>query len=211
MPRRLHNFAPNQRVLLVMGTTEPRKSQIVLAEAFARVAEDHPEALLVFVGDNGTPYARSLRQFVEASGAAKQIRLEPVTADSYSWYRSADVLVSASDIESLPRSFLEAMCFGLPVAAASVFGIPDLIQDGRTGFLFRPRDLGAMVDAVRRVLSTDSDDLAGDRECGTRQRPRTVRLGRLCAEHHVLAQKAVRRTTRARGLSVAQRRSSTSR
>ncbi len=157
--RRLHDFAPNQRVLLVMGTTEPRKSQIVLAEAFARVAEDHPEALLVFVGDNGTPYARALRQFVEASGAAKQIRLEPVTADTYSWYRSADVLVSASDVESLPRSFLEAMCFGLPVAAASVFGIPELIQDGGTGFLFRPRDLGAMVDAVRRVLSTDSDDL----------------------------------------------------
>jgi glycosyltransferase involved in cell wall biosynthesis len=153
--RRRHDLGPGQRVLLTMGTTEPRKSQTVLAEAFAHIAADHPEALLVFVGDNGTDYARSLRRFIERSGVASQIRLEPVTADTYSWYRAADVLVSSSDIESLPRSFLEAMCFGLPIAAASVFGVPELIEDGRTGFLFEPRKLTAMIDALRRVLEAD--------------------------------------------------------
>jgi D-inositol-3-phosphate glycosyltransferase len=154
-----HDLAPEQRVLLVMGTTEPRKAQIVLAEAFAQVAVDHPEALLVFVGDTGTAYARSLRDFIDSTVVAGQIRLEPVTSDTYSWYRAADVLVSCSDLESLPRSFLEAMCFGLPVAGASVFGIPELIRDGRTGFLFRPRDLRATVDALRRVLECDSSEL----------------------------------------------------
>ena len=159
--RRLHDFAPNQRVLLVMGTTgtakvadSPRRGLCPRGRTII------PRRCSCSSATTGRPTARSLRQFVEASGAASQIRLEPVTADTYSWYRAADVLVSASDIESLPRSFLEAMCFGLPVAAASVFGIPDLIQDGGTGFLFRPRDLRAMVDALRRVLSTDSDDLS---------------------------------------------------
>jgi glycosyltransferase involved in cell wall biosynthesis len=153
-------LAPDQRVLLVMGTTEPRKSQIVIAEAFAQIAPRHPEAVLVFVGDNGTAYAQSLRGFIETCGVAAQIRLEPVTSDTYSWYRAADVLVSSSDVESLPRSFLEAMCFGLPVVAASVFGIPELIQDGRTGYLFRPRDLRATAEALQRVLSADTDELA---------------------------------------------------
>lgn len=157
--REAHHLAPDQRVLLVMGTTEPRKSQIVLAEAFAQVAERHPEALLVFVGDNGSGYARALGEFIDASGASAQIRLEPVTPDIYSWYRAADVLVSSSDVESLPRSFLEAMCFGLPIASASVFGIPDLIDPDRTGFLFRARDLRAAVQALDHVLGCSSTQL----------------------------------------------------
>jgi glycosyltransferase involved in cell wall biosynthesis len=157
--RACHHIAANQRVLLVMGTTEPRKSQILLAEAFAETAKNHPEALLVFVGDNGTPYARSLRRFVETSEVADQIRLERVTADTYSWYRAADVLVSSSDVESLPRTFLEAFSFGLPVAAASVFGITDLIEDDRTGVLFRARDLSAAVNALDRVLSCRASKL----------------------------------------------------
>ena len=60
--------------------------------------------------------------------------------DTYPWYRAADLLVSASDIESLPRSVLEAMCFRVPVLATSIFGLPELISDGETGFLFEPGD-----------------------------------------------------------------------
>jgi len=44
----------------------------------------------------------------------------------------ADLLLCASDIESLPRSILEAMAFELPVVSTDAFGIADLIDDGRT-------------------------------------------------------------------------------
>lgn len=144
---------PDRKVLLVMGTTEPRKAQTRLVEAFALVAPDHPDWMMVFVGATGTPYAQELKRYISRVGLEGQTLVVPVVADTYAWYRAADVLVSASDMESLPRSVLEAMCFGVPVLATAVFGLGELITDGENGFLFEPSDLVAATDALRRVLA----------------------------------------------------------
>ncbi|HMD45912.1 MAG TPA: glycosyltransferase family 4 protein [Acidimicrobiales bacterium] len=156
------------RVLLVMATTEPRKNQTTLAQAFAAAAGDHPEALMVFVGDTGSEYAGALRRYVTAAGLDDRVRIVPVVPDVLPWYRSADVLVSASDLESLPRSALEGMGCGVPVLAASVFGVPELITDGVTGFLFEPNDHGAATAALERVLDLVDDELARVGEAGRR-------------------------------------------
>jgi glycosyltransferase involved in cell wall biosynthesis len=140
----------------------------VLASAFARVVGEHPDALLVFVGDTGTPYADALRRLVHGLHIENQTRLVPVVEDIYEWYRAADVLVCASDVESLPRSVLEAMGFGTPILATSVFGLPELLTDGETGYLFEPLDLGAAVDALRRVLDVDRGSLETVAEAGRR-------------------------------------------
>ena len=82
--------------------------------------------------------------------------LIPITPDVQAWYGIADVLVCASDIESLPRTVLEAMAWETPVLATSVFGLPELIDDGETGWLCEPRDVGALADALDRVLRVPS-------------------------------------------------------
>jgi D-inositol-3-phosphate glycosyltransferase len=157
----------DRRVALVMGTTEPRKAQTRLAEAFALVAGDHADWDLVFVGDTGTPYADALRRFVTDAGLDGRVRIVPVVPDTYPWYRIADILVSASDVESLPRSALEAMCFGVPVLATSVFGLPELLTDEVTGFLIEPGDLDALVAGLHRVLGMDPTRIrqVGDSAC----------------------------------------------
>jgi glycosyltransferase involved in cell wall biosynthesis len=155
------SFVPDEAtVLLCMGTYEPRKAQAALVLAFAEVAHDFPEALLVLVGDNGSPYARGVHEIVRRLALQDRVRLLPIVEDTYHWYAVADVFISASDVESLPRSVLEAMAFDVPVAAASVFGLPELIEDGATGMLFPPRDVDALVDAMRRVLSMTPTELA---------------------------------------------------
>jgi D-inositol-3-phosphate glycosyltransferase len=145
-------IAPSDRMLLMLGTIEPRKAQTVVAEAFAAIEGRYRDAVLVFVGDQGTSYSAGLRTYIEEEGLVGRIRVEPVTDDTYGWYRAADALVCGSDVESLPRSVLEAMCFGIPVLATSVFGLPELIADGETGLLFEPLDLGAAIRALERLL-----------------------------------------------------------
>ena len=54
----------------------------------------------------------------------------------------SDLLVCASDVESLPRTVLEAMAWELPVLATAVYGLPELIEDGETGWLCRPARRG---------------------------------------------------------------------
>lgn len=145
-------FGPDDVVLLCLGTYEPRKAQGSLAAAFARAAANHPEAALALVGDTSTAFADAVHEVVARLGLGERIRLLPVTSDIDDWYRAADGFVLASDVESLPRSMLEAMAHGVPVIGTAVFGVPELLTDGDTGLLFEPLCLGAATDALRRFL-----------------------------------------------------------
>ena len=148
------------KLLLAVGTLEPRKNQTLLVEAFAQVAGRHPDATLALVGDLATPYSGALHEFVARAGLGHRVRVAPVTPDVAAWYRAADALVCTSDVESLPRSVLDAMCLGLPIVATNVFGLAELLTDGETGLLFEPNDLRSAITALDRVLSMEPRRLA---------------------------------------------------
>lgn len=158
--RRELEIPDSARVLLCVGMFERRKSQLSILQAFQRVASRHPDAQLVLVGDNERPYANLVRRMARESDLGGQIRLEKVTSEILRWYRAADVLLSASDVESIPRSALEAMALGTPMLAASVYGIPELVEDGVTGWLFPERDIDALAAGMERALNASPALLA---------------------------------------------------
>lgn len=158
--RRVLELDAARRLLLVMGTIEPRKGQGLLVEAFAAVSERHPDVDLVLVGDLQTAYSGAIKEFVARCELGHRVRIEPVTSDANLWYRACDALVCASDVESMPRSVLDAMCLGLPVLATSVFGLKELLGDGETGLLFAPLDLAAAIEGLDRLCSLDAEELA---------------------------------------------------
>jgi D-inositol-3-phosphate glycosyltransferase len=143
-------------VLLAVGMLEERKSQICMVEALGRVCLQHPNAFLVMVGDAPGGYSDAVRASILASGMSNRVRLVPSTEELWDWYAAADMLVSTSDVESLPRSMLESMAFGVPALAASVFGVPELIEDNRNGWLFPARDMAALTARLGEVLSLDA-------------------------------------------------------
>ncbi|MEA2426951.1 MAG: UDP-glucose:(heptosyl)LPS alpha,3-glucosyltransferase, partial [Thermoleophilaceae bacterium] len=132
-------------------------------QAFARVAERHPDTVLALVGEVDEPwcreYAEAVRAFAERSGLAGRVRVEHVTRHPYPWHAAADFLVCASDVESLPRSVTEAMAFETPVVSTRVFGIPDVIEDGRTGYLCDTCDAEDLARTLDRALSAPADEL----------------------------------------------------
>lgn len=155
--RRIAGVDPDAEVVLCVGSIEPRKAQVSLAQAFDLVAERHPRAHLVFVGAREDANSRLLHEWAASLRAADRIRLVPVTPDVGAWYGLSDLLVCASDIESLPRTVLEAMAWELPVLATGVFGLPELIEDGETGWLCSDRDVEALAAALDRVLNAEPD------------------------------------------------------
>jgi glycosyltransferase involved in cell wall biosynthesis len=153
-----HGIPDSATVLLSMGILEERKSQACIVEAFVQVAAVHPEAYLVMVGDHQCEYSTAIRAMINAAACADRIMLLPITSKIWDWYALSDVLVSASDIESLPRSMLECMAFSVPVMSTDVFGVPELVEDGVNGWLFNARDMGALIAAMHRLLSLSPEE-----------------------------------------------------
>lgn len=165
--RREAGIPEDAEVVLCVGTVEPRKAQLPLAQAFGLIADRHPRARLVFVGGRDDADSQALSDFIEATGGDR-IELIPVTPDVQPWYGLADMLVCASDIESLPRTVLEAMALETPVLATSVFGLPELIEDGKTGWLCEPRDTVALAEALDRALNSTPEERRGIGEAARR-------------------------------------------
>ena len=174
--RREDGIPAGADLVACVGTVEPRKAQAMLAQAFDLIAARHPEVWVAFVGGRDDDNTRALNRYIEASPNGERMRVIPVTPDVEAWYGMADLLVCASDIESLPRTVLEAMAWETPVLGTRVFGLPELITDGETGWLCEPRDLHALADGLDRVLSLPPEER---RRVGAAGRP-------LVAERHSL-------------------------
>jgi len=72
--------------------------------------------------------------------------------DMYRYYSAADVFVFPGIKESLGMVFLEAQSCGLPVVAFNNAGVPEAVQDGKTGLLVPMYALEPFVDAVKRLM-----------------------------------------------------------
>jgi glycosyltransferase involved in cell wall biosynthesis len=166
-------IAEDALVFVCVALFAELKAQALLVEAFARARTAHPDAVLVLVGDRNIPYADAVRAAVERADT-DHVKVVPATADTWYWFGLADVCVISSDIESMPRSILEAMSFGLPVLATKVVGVPEVVRDGENGWLTEPNDLRSMIAALDRAMSTPAWERsalgAAAREMITRER-----------------------------------------
>jgi rhamnosyl/mannosyltransferase len=71
-------------------------------------------------------------------------------------YRGANFTVLASEYEAFGLVLLESLAQGTPVVASRVGGIPDFIEDGRSGLLVAPGDVAALAAAMRRLWTDDA-------------------------------------------------------
>lgn len=143
-------------VALYAGVMDARKNIEWLATQWVQQDAFGTGALLVAVGPqsredpNGELIAR-----LDALGrqAPQRFMLRPRSADVERYLRAADLLVLPSHREGLPNVVLEAMASGLPCVAADVSGTRDLVQHGRTGYMYSPDDPQALALAVCSGLS----------------------------------------------------------
>jgi D-inositol-3-phosphate glycosyltransferase len=153
--RRRAAVPADAELVICVGTVEPRKGQIPLAQAFDLLAAKHPKAEIAFVGAVEGGDADALAARIAASPHAQRMRIVPRTRAVQSWYGMADLLVCASDVESLPKTVLEAMAWELPVVATSVFGLPEAIEHGVNGWLCESGDVAALAACLDAALKAD--------------------------------------------------------
>ena len=142
---------PDRPAALFVGVLERYKALDVLAEAWRRAAPQVPDATLHLVG-RGT--MRDVPSALVAELPEQTRWTESLTtAEVARAMDEATVLVLPSRSEGLGRVVVEAFCRGRGVVGSRVGGIPDIVEDGRTGILIPPGDAGPLADALVSVLS----------------------------------------------------------
>lgn len=141
--------------LLYLGYLGTAKGTYDLLEAFRILDAGGSEVNLSLVGDFLSDLDRAtLSEMIAGSaGPGKTWTLVPpvVGEVKLACFERADIFVFPSHNEGMPMAILEAMASGLPVAATAVGGIPDLILDGRNGFLtpsLAPQDLARSIERL---------------------------------------------------------------
>jgi N-acetyl-alpha-D-glucosaminyl L-malate synthase BshA len=150
-------------VILHSSNLRPGKRIDLLLEAVARVRPLRDFKLLVLAGEEFSPYADMVKR-LRLTG--RVIVREKVNAIE-DYLQIGDLGLFTSDAESFCLSILEAMCFGCPSVSTRVGGIPEVVEQDRSGVLVPAGDIAALAGAV--------EELIGDA-------PRRIALGRAARE-----------------------------
>ncbi len=153
LDRRLAAGAP---YLLFVGTLEPRKDVPSLVRAFARVADRHPESLLVLAGGDGWGVA-AVEQAIDRSGVGHRVVRTGYVPDGTVpvLLRSAAAAVYPALYEGFGLPALEALACGVPLVTTSGTAMEEVAGD--SAVLVEPGDAAALADAVDAELSGPVD------------------------------------------------------
>jgi N-acetyl-alpha-D-glucosaminyl L-malate synthase BshA len=141
---------PERKRLMHISNFRPVKRIGAVVEVFRRVREQLP-ATLVLIGDG--PDMADARARLAAAGLEGDVEYAGERQDVVSLFATADLFLLPSATESFGLAALEAMACEVPVIASRVGGLPEVIEDGATGFLHAPDDLDGMVASAMRLLT----------------------------------------------------------
>jgi glycosyltransferase involved in cell wall biosynthesis len=156
--------SPDTVAIACVANLIPYKGHADLIDALARLPRDPPWELWCAGRDDGIGRALADR----AAGLGGRVKFLGARDDVPDLLAAADIGVLASHEEGFPNAVLEAMAARLPVVATRAGGIPEAIDDGKTGLLVPVRDPAALGAALVRLIG----DAALRRRMGAEGRAR---------------------------------------
>lgn len=151
--RALLGVAADVPVIGTVGNFTPKKDHATLVGAFALLARDHEDAILVLIGTG--PEEDAIRRLVDDAGLTARVRFLGSRPDVPDLLRGLDVFVLSSRYEGLPIALLEAMAAGVGCVATSVGGVTEVVTHGVDGLLVSPGDPAALGTAISKVLEDE--------------------------------------------------------
>lgn len=143
-------YAPNDEFILIHASNfRPVKRTTDVVRIFARVREALPTKLM-FIGEG--PDRILAQQVVKELGLRDDVYFLGQVDFVEDLLKCADVFLLPSEQESFGLAALEAMNCSVPVVGATSGGIPEVVEHGKTGYLFPVGEIGLMANAIIELL-----------------------------------------------------------
>jgi len=139
-------------VIICVGSIQPRKGQDILIDNIAPILHKNRHMCLYLVGSDMGGWILQLKKKIKQQNLTSQIHFVSFQTNAMSWIYAADLLVVPSRAEAMPLVILEAMSLKTPVLASNIDGIPELIKDKTTGWLFDPERPDTFQAAMLHLL-----------------------------------------------------------
>ncbi len=135
---------------VMVGALVAHKDPATFVRAIAEARRHVPALRALLVGEG--PLRPMVEALVREHALGDALRLAGFRQDADALIAAADVFVLSSAEEGLGTVLLDALAAGTPVAATSGGGIPEIIEDGRSGLLVAPHDARALGTAIARIV-----------------------------------------------------------
>ena len=152
IPKKNTQITGTAKVLHV-GRFAPQKNHIMMVEAFADVVKKYPTCELNLVGDGDL--VESVKQRVNELGIEENVRFIGLLDMVYKKMSESDIFILPSNYEGMPITLIEAMTTGLPIVATAVGGVPDMIEDEKSGLLVAVSK-DKIAEAIIRLLDNET-------------------------------------------------------
>ncbi len=145
-------FSEADFIVGTVGQVTPRKGQLELIRAFSQVVNQSPNMVLMIAGaplfNRDHEYFDTLKRTATKLGISNKVRFLGARSDIGAIMQTLDLLVVNSKAEPFGLVVVEAMACGTPVLAASVDGIPEIIEHNENGWLVSPGDETALTESI---------------------------------------------------------------
>lgn len=153
--RRELKLPPEHRLVGLISYLRSYKGHEYFIEAAARVLSRAKDVTFLIVGEG--PEEGRLRARVASLGLSSNVRMLGFRDDLLNVFRSLDLFVIPSvEGDTIPQVLMQALAMGLPVVSTTVGSIPDVVQDGKTGFVVPPRNADALADRILALLENST-------------------------------------------------------
>ena len=132
------------------------KNVHVFVEGISLLTEKFPDLRGLIVGQpipDELVYYQFIQSLIRDKKLTEKIVMLGFRDDAPQLVREFEIFCLLSDFEGSPNAILEAMAAGRPVIGSNIGGIPDMVEDGVTGYLVPPGDAAAFADALEKMLN----------------------------------------------------------
>lgn len=152
----VHSTGPKR--ILFLGFLSKAKGCLDIPDVAKQVNLLFPETRWVLAGSASPDEAAALKNKISQCGLQDRFDLPGWVRgeEKKALLQAASVFFLPSYSEAMPMSVLEAMSWGLPIVSTGVGGIPQLVEQGKNGYLVKPGDIDGFANALKTLLGDEA-------------------------------------------------------